>query len=109
MAGFQIVTPVKLGQVAIGVTNTLVYTVPANMAAYLKDIDIPNTTTAAITVTVYIGSGTATANILIPAVSIPANSIFQWTGTQILNAGDTIVAAASAAGCNAIVSGAAAV
>lgn len=105
MAQFQFVIPTKLGQVAIGIVNTLVYTVPANMAAYLKDIDIPNTTAAAIAVTVYIGSGTAAVNILIPGVSIPANSIFQWTGTQILNAGDTIIAIASAAGCNAIVSG----
>jgi len=109
MAAFQIVTPVKFGQIAIGVTNTPIYTVPLNMAAYLKDIDIPNTSAAAIAVTVYIGAGSASVNILIPAVTIPANSIFQWTGTQILNAGDTIVAVAAALGCNAIVSGATAV
>jgi hypothetical protein len=109
MAGFQIVTPVKFGQVAIGTTNTLIYTVPPLTAAYLKDIDIPNTTAAAIVVTVYVGNGISTPNILIPGVTIPANSIFQWTGTQILNAGDVMVAVASALGCNAIVSGATAV
>jgi hypothetical protein len=109
MAAFQIVTPTKFGQVAIGITNTTIYTVPLLTAAYLKDIDIPNTTAAAISVTVYIGNSTTQANILIPNVTIPANSIFQWTGTQILNAGDVIVAIASAFGCNAIVSGATAV
>lgn len=105
MANFQFVTPVRFAQAAIGTANTLLYTVPPFQAAYLKDIDIPNTTGAAISVTVYMGNGTLPANILIPAVSIPANSIFQWTGTQILNAGDTIVAAASAVGCNIIASG----
>lgn len=105
MANLQLVVPTRFAQAAIGTANSILYTVSAKMAAYLKDIDIPNTTGAAIAVTVYIGNGTAPANILIPAVSIPANSIFQWTGTQILNAGDTIVAAASAVGCNAIVSG----
>lgn len=109
MAGFQFVTPAKFGQLAIGTVNTAVYTVPALTIAYLKDIDIPNTTGAAITVTVYIGSGIAPQNILIPAVSIPANSIFQWTGTQILNATDIIVAIASAVGCNIIASGGSAV
>lgn len=105
MAAFQQVTPVRFGQIQIGTANTIVYTVPAKMAAYLKDIDIPNTTGGAITVTVYIGNDSASVNILIPGVSIPANSIFQWTGTQILNAGDVISAVASAPGCNGIFSG----
>ncbi len=105
MARLQLVTPVKFGQVPIGIVSTLIYTVPTNMAAYLKDIDIPNTTAAPIAVTVYIGTGVLPANVLIPGVTIPANSIFQWTGTQILNAGDSINAIASATGCNAIVSG----
>jgi hypothetical protein len=47
--------------------------------------------------------------VLIPNVTIPANSIFQWTGTQILNAGDMIQAVASGLGCNLIASGATAV
>lgn len=109
MAAFQIVTPVKFFQLALTPALTLGYTVPANMVAYLKDIDIPNTTATPIAVTVYIGNGAASVNILIPTVTIPGNSIFQWTGTQILNAGDTIQAIAAAAGCNIICSGAQAV
>jgi hypothetical protein len=109
MAAFQIVTPAKFCQIAIGMTITPGYTVPNLMVTYLKDIDIPNTTGAAILVTVYIGNGSTGANVLIPNVTIPANSIFQWTGTQILNTGDMIQAVASGLGCNLIASGATAV
>jgi hypothetical protein len=109
MAAFQIVTPAKFCQLAIGTTLTLGYTVQSLAAAYLKDIDIPNTTGAPISVTVYIGNGATGSNVLIPNVTIPANSIFQWTGTQILNAGDMIQAVASGLGCNLIASGATAV
>jgi len=109
MAAFQIVTPAKFCQMALVPAITLAYTVPGNMVAYLKDIDIPNTTGAPIAVTVYIGNGTGPSNVLIPNITIPANSIFQWTGTQILNTGDTIQAIAAALGCNLIASGATAV
>lgn len=109
MAGFQIITPTKLGQLSIGTSNTPVYAVLPKTVVYLKDIDIPNNLAVPIAVTVYIGNGTAQSNVLIPNVTIPGNSIFQWTGTQILNAGDTIVAVASAAGCNIIASGAVAI
>jgi hypothetical protein len=109
MAAFQIVTPAKFGQAALATTLTLIYQVPALTLAYLKDIDIPNGSSGSIQVTVYIGNGATPSNVLIPNVTIPANSIFQWTGTQILNAGDMIQAVASALGCNIIASGATAV
>jgi hypothetical protein len=109
MAAFQIVTPTKLAQGAVGVAQTVIYTVPANMVAYLKDIDISNTALAPVSVTVWAGVGLSASTQLIPGSLIPAASIFQWTGTQILNAGDTIAAQASAAGCNIFVSGAQAV
>jgi hypothetical protein len=109
MAAFQIVTPVKFGQVALATTITVIYQVPLLTLAYLKDLDIPNGSAAPILVTVYIGNGATPANVLIPNVTIPAFSIFQWTGTQILNAGDMIQAVASALGCNLIASGATAV
>jgi hypothetical protein len=109
MAAFQIVTPAKFGQLAISTTLGLVYQVPALTMAYLKDIDIPNMAAAGISVTVYIGNGSTPANVLIPNVTVPPNSLFQWTGTQILNSGDMIQAVASALGCNIIASGATAV
>jgi hypothetical protein len=105
MGLFQSITPVKLGQVAIGTANTLVYTVPAATRTFLKDIDIANTMSIPISVTVYAGAGQASANVLIPNVPIPANSIFQWTGSQILNTTDTINAVASATGCTISASG----
>jgi len=102
---YNVITPTKLGQSAIAITNTTVYTVPSSTRALLKDMDIANTTAASITVTVFAGTGVATSNTLIPNVSIPAYSLFQWTGTQILDAADTIVAIASATGVTITVSG----
>jgi hypothetical protein len=103
---FDVITPIKIGQVAIGITNTSVGTaVPASTRWLVKNIDIANTTAASITVIVYAGDGTATSNILIPDVTIPANGIFQWSGVQVLNASDAMVAIASATGCTITASG----
>ena len=109
---FQVVTPVKLGQAAIAITLATLYTTPALTRTFVKDIDIGNTTAAAVSVSVYLvpsGGSSTSATILVPAVSIPANSIFQWTGTQILNAGDFIQTIASAVGCTINASGAEAI
>lgn len=103
---FDTITPTKLGQSAIAITVATLRTTPANSIDFLTDIDIANTTAAAIEVTVYIGSGVASqANTLVPGVSIPPNSIFQWTGSQILEVGDTIQHIASAVGCTITASG----
>ena len=107
---FDVITPVKLGQAAITVATATLYTVPASTRAFVKNIDIANTTTAAITVNVYIGAGAAAAgNTLIPSISIPANSTLSWEGVQILDATDTIQTDASATGCTITASGAEAV
>lgn len=91
---YQLVTPVKLGQAAIGITTSTLYTVPAATRTYLKDLDICNTSsTTSQTVTVYLvpSAGTAgAANTLIPGVNIPPNGMFQWSGTQVMDTGDTI-------------------
>lgn len=100
---FQTVTPVKLGQAAITTGVTTLYTVPASTRTFVKDIDICNTSSStSATVTVYLvpSAGTAgTSNMLVPTVIIPPNGMFQWSGNQILNAGDTIQIVASATGC----------
>lgn len=102
---FDIITPVKLGQAAITVATATLYTVPASTRAIVTCIDIANTTAAAITVNVFIGDGALAANTLIPSVSIAANSTLQWSGSQILNATDTIQTDASGAGCTITASG----
>jgi len=107
---FSSITPVKLGRGAVDTTPTVttVYTVPTLTRAIVKTIDLCNTTAAALTVTVYLveSGGTAgAANTLVPGVNVAANGVFQWTGTQVLNAGDTIQATASGAGITINASG----
>jgi hypothetical protein len=102
------ITPVKLGQAAIGTSASTLYTVPAATRTYVKDIDVVNTGTASITFDVYlVGSGgsVSTATALIYQQPLGPKQIFSWNGTQILNAGDTIQVLASATGLTINASG----
>lgn len=106
---FDVITPAKLGQGSIAATLTTRYTVPASTRTLVKDITICNTsTTSATNVSVYLipSAGTAgVSNILISNVLISPNGLFQWTGVQIMNAGDFIQDIASATGCTINISG----
>lgn len=107
---FDLITPAFLGRTAISVSPTVdtVYTAPVLTRTLVKDIDIANTSAVAIDVTLYLvpsGGAPSNSNTLIPAVTIPANGMFQWCGTQILNAGDSIRVTASALGATVHVSG----
>jgi len=129
MANYQNVVPNQLGQAALTAVPQTIYTVPvvvANSAVgvsnnvtqttrtYLKDINICNTTAAALTVYVFIvpNSGTAAAsNAIIYGKSIAANDVYRWTGSQILPASmsgtskTTLQAYASAVGITITASG----
>lgn len=99
---FQNITGIKLGQLVLTTAYAQLYVVPANIRTYVKDMDICNTTSSPITVYVslVISGGTASAsNALFYNTNIPAYSTVQWTGSEILNAGDTIQVKASALGC----------
>lgn len=107
---FDVITPEKLGrgQLAVSPSLTTVYTTPALRRTIIKTIDMCNTTTGAINVTVYLveSGGTAgAANTLVYNIPIPVNGYYQWTGAQVLHAGDTIQASASAAGITINISG----
>ena len=105
---FQQITPVKLAQAAVTAATTTIYTVPALTRAMVKDIDLCNTTAGALTVNVHLvpsGGAAGTGNALFYGVSIAANTTLQWTGVQIMNAGDTIQVQGSALGITASVSG----
>lgn len=102
------ITPIKIAQAAIGTTLSTLYTVPASSTLLVKDFDICNTTTAAITITVHFvpSGGTAgAANMIVPAYSLPANAMMQWAGTQVLNVDDFIQVIASAVGSTINISG----
>lgn len=105
---FQRVTPAKLAQAAITAGTTTVYTVPSSTRTMLKDIDVCNTTAGALTVNVHLvpSAGTATtANALFYGASINANTTLQWSGVQVLNAGDTIQVQGSGLGLTIHASG----
>lgn len=109
---YQRITPVKLGQAAITGSIATLYTVPASTRAFVKDMDICNTTAGALTVDVHLvpsGGSAGTSNAILYGYSINGNATLQWTGTQIMNAGDTIQVKASGLGCTVTASGAEAV
>jgi hypothetical protein len=112
VANYQVVTPKQLAQAVFTVNYATVYTCPAVTKTYLKEFDIVNTTATVIYVYVSIvpAAGTAGAsNALFYYNALPGYSTLQWTGTQILEAGQTLQIKASAVGCAFTASGAEAV
>lgn len=102
------VTPVKLGQAAMTTSYATLYTVPATVRTFVKEIDIINTTAAIVHVYVSLvpdGGTAGTSNALLYYNALPAYTTLQWTGAQILNEGDTIQVKASAVGCTITASG----
>jgi hypothetical protein len=105
---YQNVTPVQLGQAAITTSVATLYTVPSSTRTYVKGIDICNTSGSAVTVNVYLvpsGLTAATSNALFYGLSIAANTIYHWVGTQILLPGQTLQVSASTTGLTIIASG----
>ena len=98
---FQNILGSKLGQLALTTSYAILYRVPVNTRTYVKDMDICNTTGSAITAyvsLVAVGGTAGTTNALFYNTNIPAYSTMQWTGSEILEAGDTIQVKASTAG-----------
>jgi len=105
---FQFVTPILLAQAEMTTDYLAVYTVPANTRTYVKDITIANTTAS--TIRIYVSlvpdQGTPGAsNALFYNTILPAYTVVQWTGAQILNTSGTVQVKASAAGCTVNVTG----
>jgi hypothetical protein len=102
------ITPLQLGQAALTTSYATLYTTPNNTRTFVKDIDIINTTASAIGIYVSLvpSGGTAgTSNALFYNTQLPPNTIVQWAGSQILDAGSTIQVKASTTGCTITASG----
>ena len=109
---FTTITGLQIGQSAISATYTTVALVGAGERLYVKDMDICNTTGAAITVFVHLvpfSIAVGTSNALLYGTSVAANDTLQWTGTQIMNEGDTIQVKGGTTGLTITVSGGSAV
>jgi hypothetical protein len=97
-------TPSRLCQAAIGNSSTTLYTAKSDGKTAILDAQICNTTSAAKTVRLCIGS-ISTYTALLYDVSIAPNSIIQIDGFQILNANEILVASASDTGLTITISG----
>lgn len=108
MANYQNVIPARLGQAAMTTSYTTLYTTPLVTRTYVKDFDIINTTAATVHIYVHIvpaGELVTTANALLYYNALPAYTTMQWTGSQIMDPGDTLQIKASATGCTITASG----
>lgn len=110
---FYDITPIRLGQAVMTNAYATIYTAPADTRTFVKDIDIVNTTNAAVGVYVSLvpsGANAAANNSIFYNNSLPAYTTIQWCGAQILNPGGKVVVKASTTNaCTITVSGAEAV
>jgi hypothetical protein len=96
-----------MSRVAVPTATGTLFTVNAGFQYTLNDIEICNTSSSPQTFTIYLvpSGGTASAaNALFYNASIPANTTVQWTGSQILGAGASMQAVASATSVSIMVS-----
>jgi hypothetical protein len=112
MASYQNVTPLQMAQAALTTSFVTLYTVPTNATTpsrtYLKQIDVCNTTSGALTFHICIVplAGTADAtNALFYGQTIAANSTYSYSGVQILPTSSFISAKASGSGLAITISG----
>lgn len=105
---FQSIVGARLIQVGITTAYVSIYTAPASSRVYVKDIDICNTSGSPSNVYLHIvpvGDSVSTTNALFYNMAIPAYTTVQWTGSQIMNAGDTLRVKASTSGCTINITG----
>ena len=97
-----------LARVPMSTSTAILYTVNPGLQFTLNDIEICNTATTSATFTIYLvpsGGSASTGNALFYNAPIPGNTLVQWTGNQVLTAGGTIQALASAGTVTIMVNG----
>lgn len=97
---FTIVQYIRQVNAAVVVASTTQYTVPASRQDVVKCVTVCNTAGTSITFTLSFAGVP-----LFTGATIPGNQTLTWTGTIVLNAGETIVTAASAVNLTLIISG----
>lgn len=100
--------PTMLGRGSIGTSYSTFYTCPNSSWSIVTCIDVSNTTAGALDVDIHIVPANGTAGASNPIVwneSVAANSHYQWTGFQVMNAGDTLQFRGSGAGLAVAASG----
>lgn len=88
-----------------GTSSLALYTVPAGYVAVLRDVALTATSTTDLgPVTLYIVTGTQSVTVF-GLASLGGRETHQWTGRQVLNAGDVLRATAGGALTDWLVSG----
>jgi hypothetical protein len=99
----------NLAKASVGTgAGTLLYTVPREFRADINDITMSNTTVGALSLKVHLvptGGSVADSNMLIPNISIPGNTVVQWSGYQSIGSQGFIQGIASAAGISVSING----
>lgn len=75
-----------------GTTDTLLYTNSSGVASVVRNIHVANTTGTAATITLGINTGAAmvAAEHYLSAMSVAANSTYDWSGFAVISIGETI-------------------
>lgn len=105
---FQSIVGARLIQSAITTSYVSIYTAPTGSRVYVKDLDFCNTTGSPIGVYIHlvpVSDSPTASNALFYNAIVPAYTTVQWTGSQILNAGDTIQVKGTAAGGTVSITG----
>lgn len=105
---FDVITPAQLGRGSVTSVIATFYTVQSLERVIVKTIDICNTNITPVTATVYLvpaGGAASDATTLVPGVTLTPKKMFQWSGAQVLNTGDTIQAVSSVSGVTVNISG----
>ena len=105
---FDVITPTGMGSAELTVGLQTIRTTPANSRDIVKEIDVANNNSSPAGVSVHLvpsGGSADSTNLLFPAVEIPANSILNWNGLQVTDAGATIQASATVSDVSIIISG----
>lgn len=105
---YQNVVGNRLAQAEMTTSYVTIYTTPLLTRTYVKNIDICNTTTGSLRFYIHLvpsGASSTTSNAIFYNAPINANTTVQWTGSEILTAGDIIQIKASAAGIAVTITG----
>lgn len=105
---YQNVVGNRLAQAEMITSYVTVYTTPLLTRTYVKNIDICNTTSGSLRFYVHLvpkGNSATASNALFYNAPINGNTTVQWTGSEILTEGDTIIIKASTAGVAITVTG----
>jgi len=98
-------TPKRLAQGSIGTSNTTLYTAVPDGRSAVLDIMVVNTTSSTINLTMYIGSASTANAFGWYQTPIPGKTSVQFSGFQILNQNESLLAVGSADGLTTSISG----